>query len=253
MTRVLLVEDDRDIAEPLARALGREGYDVSEAGDGRVALEGVLAAPPDLIILDIGLPGIDGLEVCRHVRDLHPQLPILMLTARDGELETVAGLDAGADDYVTKPFRLSVLLARVRAMLRRSAPAPSVVGDVSLDESSRRAWRGDELELSPKEFALLALLMREAGRVLTRERIMSEVWDTNWFGSTKTLDMHMVVAAPQARRAAGASPRSAGSGSASSADAPSADRHHVADRAGRHPRAGHPARHRRGARRAATR
>jgi DNA-binding response OmpR family regulator len=191
VTRVLLVEDDRDIAEPLARALGREGYEVSEAGDGRVALEGVLAAPPDLIILDIGLPGIDGLEVCRHVRDLHPQLPILMLTARDGELETVAGLDAGADDYVTKPFRLSVLLARVRAMLRRTAPSRLVVGDVSLDESSRRAWRGErELELAPKEFALLALLMREAGRVLTRERIMSEVWDTNWFGSTKTLDMH---------------------------------------------------------------
>jgi DNA-binding response OmpR family regulator len=192
VTRVLLVEDDRDIAEPLARALGREGYEVSEAGDGRVALEGVLAAPPDLIILDIGLPGIDGLEVCRHVRDLHPQLPILMLTARDGELETVAGLDAGADDYVTKPFRLSVLLARVRAMLRRTAPTRLVVGDVGLDESSRRAWRGErELELAPKEFALLALLMREAGRVLTRERIMSEVWDTNWFGSTKTLDMHV--------------------------------------------------------------
>jgi DNA-binding response OmpR family regulator len=192
VTRVLLVEDDRDIAEPLARALGREGYEVSEAGDGRVALEGVLAAPPDLIILDIGLPGIDGLEVCRHVRDLHPQLPILMLTARDGELETVAGLDAGADDYVTKPFRLSVLLARVRAMLRRSAPSRLVVGDVSLDESSRRAWRGErELELSPKEFALLALLMREAGRVLTRERIMEEVWDANWYGSTKTLDMHV--------------------------------------------------------------
>jgi DNA-binding response OmpR family regulator len=192
VTRVLLVEDDRDIAEPLARALGREGYEVSEAGDGRVALEGVLAAPPDLIILDIGLPGIDGLDVCRHVRDLHPQLPILMLTARDGELDTVAGLDAGADDYVTKPFRLPVLLARVRAMLRRSAPTRLVVGDVCLDESSRRAWRGErELELSPKEFALLAALMREAGRAVTRERIMDEVWDTNWFGSTKTLDMHM--------------------------------------------------------------
>jgi DNA-binding response OmpR family regulator len=190
--RVLLVEDDRDIAEPLARALSREGYEVSEAGDGRVALDGVLAAPPDLIILDIGLPGIDGLEVCRHVRDLHPQLPILMLTARDGELETVAGLDAGADDYVTKPFRLSVLLARVRAMLRRSAPARLIVGDVCLDEASRRAWRGErELELAPKEFALLALLMREAGRAVTRERIMAEVWDANWFGSTKTLDMHM--------------------------------------------------------------
>ena len=192
MARVLLVEDDRDIAEPLARALGREGYDVSEAGDGRVALEGVLAAPPDLIILDIGLPGIDGLDVCRHVRDLHPQLPILMLTARDGELDTVAGLDAGADDYVTKPFRLPVLLARVRAMLRRTAPARLVAGDVCLDETSRQAWRGErELELSPKEFALLAALMREAGRAVTRERIMSEVWDTNWFGSTKTLDMHM--------------------------------------------------------------
>jgi DNA-binding response OmpR family regulator len=192
MSRVLLVEDDRDIAEPLARALGREGYEVSEAGDGRVALDGVLAAPPDLIILDIGLPGIDGLEVCRHVRDLHPRLPILMLTARDGELETVAGLDAGADDYVTKPFRLPVLLARVRAMLRRSAPARLVVGDVCLDESSRRAWRAErELELSPKEFDLLALLMREAGRAVTRERIMGEVWDANWYGSTKTLDMHM--------------------------------------------------------------
>jgi DNA-binding response OmpR family regulator len=189
---VLLVEDDRDIAEPLARALAREGYEVGEAGDGRTALEGVLAAPPDLIILDIGLPGIDGLEVCRYVRDLHPQLPILMLTARDGELETVAGLDAGADDYVTKPFRLAVLLARVRAMLRRSAPSRLVVGDVSLDDSSRRAWRGErELELAPKEFALLAVLMREAGRVVTRERIMDEVWDANWYGSTKTLDMHM--------------------------------------------------------------
>jgi DNA-binding response OmpR family regulator len=192
VARVLLVEDDRDIAEPLARALGREGYEVSEAGDGRVALEGVLAAPPDLIILDIGLPGIDGLDVCRHVRDLHPQLPILMLTARDGELETVAGLDAGADDYVTKPFRLPVLLARVRAMLRRSSPARLIVGDVCVDESSRRAWRGErELELSPKEFDLLAALMREAGRAVTRERIMDEVWDANWFGSTKTLDMHM--------------------------------------------------------------
>src|SRR3954471_13791067 len=119
VTRVLLVEDDRDIAEPLARALGREGYEVSEAGDGRGALEGVLQARPDLIILDIGLPGIDGLEVCRHVRDLHPQLPILMLTARDGELETVAGLDAGADDYVTKPFRLSELLPPRRGAPRR--------------------------------------------------------------------------------------------------------------------------------------
>jgi DNA-binding response OmpR family regulator len=192
VTRVLLVEDDRDIAEPLARALGREGYDVSSAGDGHVALETVLDAPPDLIILDIGLPGMDGLDVCRHVRELRPQVPILMLTARDGELETVAGLDAGADDYVSKPFRLSELLARVRAMLRRSAPPESLAGDVRVDEAARQAWRADRLlDLSPKEFDLLALLVREAGKVVTRERIMDEVWDVNWFGSTKTLDMHM--------------------------------------------------------------
>jgi DNA-binding response OmpR family regulator len=192
MARVMLVEDDRDIAEPLARALGREGYDVHEAGDGRVALESVLDAPPDLIILDLGLPGMNGLDVCRRVRAVRPQVPILMLTARDGELEMVAGLDAGADDYVTKPFRLSVLLARVRAMLRRTAPSELTAADVRVDESSRRAWRGErELDLSPKEFDLLALLVREAGRAVTRERIMDEVWDVNWYGSTKTLDMHM--------------------------------------------------------------
>jgi DNA-binding response OmpR family regulator len=192
VTRVLLVEDDHDIAEPLARALGREGYDVSSAGDGRVALQTVLDAPPDLIILDIGLPGMNGLDVCRHVREVRPQVPILMLTARDGELETVAGLDAGADDYVTKPFRLTELLARVRAMLRRSAPPEMVASEVRIDEASRQAWRGDRLlDLSPKEFDLLALLVREAGKVVTRERIMDEVWDVNWFGSTKTLDMHM--------------------------------------------------------------
>jgi DNA-binding response OmpR family regulator len=192
VARVLLVEDDRDIADPLARALTREGYEVSKAGDGIVALDAVMGAPPDLIILDIGLPGMDGLDVCRHVRQTRPQLPILVLTARDGELDTVAGLDAGADDYVTKPFRSSVLLARVRAMLRRTPPAPLSAADVRIDETSRRAWRGGrELELSPKEFDLLALLVREAGRVVERDRIMEEVWDAHWYGSTKTLDMHM--------------------------------------------------------------
>jgi DNA-binding response OmpR family regulator len=190
--RVLLVEDDRDIAEPLARALAREGYEVAEAQDGWLALDAVLGSPPDLIILDIGLPGLNGLDVCRHVRETRPDVPILMLTARDGELETIAGLDAGADDYVTKPFRLAVLLARVRAMLRRNLVPELSAGDVHVDEGSRRAWRGEaELELSPKEFDLLRLLVREAGKVVTRERIMDEVWDVNWFGSTKTLDMHM--------------------------------------------------------------
>ena len=122
VARVLLVEDDRDIAEPLARALGREGYDVSGAADGPTALTSVLDDPPDLIVLDVGLPGMTGMDVCRAVRDLQPDLPILMLTARDGELDAVAGLDAGADDYVTKLFRLAELLARIRRMLRRSAP-----------------------------------------------------------------------------------------------------------------------------------
>jgi DNA-binding response OmpR family regulator len=192
VARVLLVEDDHDIAEPLAQALSREGYEVETVGDGRAAIDAVVDAPPDLVILDIGLPGIDGLEVCRHARELRPHMPIIMLTARDGELETIAGLDAGADDYVTKPFRLSVLLARVRAMLRRSAPAELTAADVRVDEASRRAWRdGRELDLSPKEFDLLALLVREAGNAVPRERIMDEVWDVNWFRSTKTLDMHI--------------------------------------------------------------
>jgi DNA-binding response OmpR family regulator len=119
-------------------------------------------------------------------------VPILMLTARDGELDTIAGLDAGADDYVTKPFRLSVLLARVRAMLRRAAPPELAAAGVRVDVASRRAWRdARELDLSPKEFDLLAVLVREAGTVVARERIMDEVWDVNWFGSTKTLDMHV--------------------------------------------------------------
>jgi DNA-binding response OmpR family regulator len=192
VARVLLVEDDPDIAEPLARALGREGYEVRDAADGAAALTSVLDDPPDLIVLDVGLPGMSGMDVCRAVRDLQPDLPILMLTARDGELDAVAGLDAGADDYVTKPFRLAELLARIRRMLRRTAPPVVEAGGVRVDRAARRVWRGDrELELSPKEFELLALLVSEAGRVVTRERIMDEVWDRNWFGSTKTLDMHV--------------------------------------------------------------
>jgi DNA-binding response OmpR family regulator len=119
-------------------------------------------------------------------------VPILMLTAQSEELDVVAGLDAGADDYVAKPFRLSELLARVRSLLRRTAPAELSAQAIRVDAAARRAWHGDEeLELSPKEFDLLALLVAEAGRVVTRTRIMSEVWDENWFGSTKTLDMHI--------------------------------------------------------------
>jgi DNA-binding response OmpR family regulator len=193
VARLLLAEDDAGIREPLARALGREGYDVDEVDNGteaaRLGIEGGYA----LLVLDIGLPGLDGLEVCRRVRSEHPTVPILLLTAQDGELDTVAGLDAGADDYVTKPFRLAELLARVRAQVRRggSAELPSA-GDVRIDPAARRAWAGEaELDLTPKEFALLELLVRNAGQVVIRERIMEEVWDENWFGSTKTLDMHV--------------------------------------------------------------
>ena len=192
MARVLLAEDDAGIREPLARALKREGYEVDEVATGSDAAR--LRAEVDyaLLVLDVGLPGMSGLDVCRAARRDDPDLPILLLTAQDGELDTVAGLDAGADDYVTKPFRLAELLARVRAQLRRSSRSLLRAGDVGVDTAGRRAWVGDdEITLTPKEFDLLALLVRNAGQVVTRDRIMEEVWDENWFGSTKTLDMHV--------------------------------------------------------------
>jgi DNA-binding response OmpR family regulator len=192
MARLLLAEDDEGIREPLARALQREGYEVDAVADGTNAAR--LGSDRDyaLLVLDIGLPGLDGLDVCRQVRRERPAVPILLLTAQDGELDAVAGLDAGADDYVTKPFRLAELLARVRAQLRRSAPDVLRAGDVSVEPAARRAWVGDDqLELTPKEFELLELLVRNAGLVVERDRIMEEVWDENWFGSTKTLDMHV--------------------------------------------------------------
>jgi DNA-binding response OmpR family regulator len=190
--RLLLAEDDAGIREPLARALKREGYQVDEVDDGGEAARLGTAGGYALLVLDIGLPGLSGLEVCRRVRRADAEVPILLLTAQDGELETVAGLDAGADDYVTKPFRLGELLARVRAQVRRSTPDVLAAGDVRVDPAARRAWVGEqELDLTPKEFELLALLVRNAGQVVVRERIMEEVWDENWFGSTKTLDMHV--------------------------------------------------------------
>jgi DNA-binding response OmpR family regulator len=194
VTRLLIVEDDEGIRVPLARALEREGYAVDGVATGEEALAARDGEEHDLVIIDVGLPGIDGLEVCRRIRARRPAVPILFLTAQDGELDVVDGLDAGADDYVTKPFRIGELLARVRAHLRRTTPASPLceAGDVRIDRAARRAWRGgEELELSPKEHDLLALLVAEAGRVVTRERIMAEVWDENWFGSTKTLDMHV--------------------------------------------------------------
>jgi DNA-binding response OmpR family regulator len=196
---ILLVEDDESIASALTRVLDTQGYSVRRLARGGnahvVAAEGF-----DLVILDLGLPDVDGLDVCRKLRSGRPDLAIVILTARDRELDVVTGLDAGADDYLIKPFRLSELLARVRAHLRRADagsedehPVPLEAGAVRVDRAARRAWRsGEELTLRPKEFDLLALLVREAGRAVTRERIMEEVWDTAWMGSTKTLDTHVL-------------------------------------------------------------
>ena len=194
VARLLIAEDDQGILEPLRRALAREGYDIDAVADGRDAVARAVGAPPDLLILDLGLPGLDGLEACRRVRRALPSLPILILTARDEELDLVEGLDAGADDYVVKPFRVAELLARVRALMRRGGREHRVTeaGGVRVDPASRRAWQDDrELDLTPKEFDLLALLVSEAGTVVRRDRIMREVWDENWYGSTKTLDMHV--------------------------------------------------------------
>src|SRR6202046_114331 len=187
MTRVLLAEDDTSISEPLSRALRREGYQVEVTEDGPTTLGRALSTDVDLILLDIGLPELDGLEVCRRVRAEGNSVPVLILTARADEVDTVVGLDAGADDYVTKPFRLAELLARVRALLRRGTPETNVVQGVRVDADARRAWIGDtELELTTKEFDLLSVLVGDAGKVVTREQIMREVWDSKWWWCTKS-------------------------------------------------------------------
>src|SRR6202167_5065948 len=166
MTCVLLAEDDTSISEPLARALRREGYDVDVSSAGPGTLEAPPAGGTDLIVLEIGLPRLDGLEVCRRLRSDGQTVPVLILTARADEVDTVIGLDAGGDDYVTKPFRLAELLARVRALLRRGTPETSIVQGVRVDADARRAWIGDtELELTTKEFDLLSVLVAAGGRV----------------------------------------------------------------------------------------
>jgi DNA-binding response OmpR family regulator len=189
----MLAEDDASISDPLARALRREGYDVAVTAEGEDALGQVRGGGFDLVVLDLGLPDLDGLEVCRRLRADGSRMPVLVLTARADEVDTVVGLDAGADDYVTKPFRLAELLARVRALLRRgSAEQWSDGNGVRIDAESRRAWLdGAELQLTAKEFDLLRVLLRESGRVVTRDQLMREVWDTTWWSSTKTLDMHV--------------------------------------------------------------
>ncbi|MCF2705952.1 response regulator transcription factor [Arcanobacterium haemolyticum] len=195
MTNLLLVEDDSAISGPLMRALTREGYAVSLAETGRDALA-AMESRPDLIILDLGLPDMDGLDVARQVRSRGWDFPILILTARTEEVDMVVGLDAGADDYVTKPFRLAELLARVRAQLRRSEHVDGSdtlkAGNVSVDVAAHRAFVGDtELQLTGKEFELLTILVRHAGAVVSREDLLREVWGVQGDDSTKKLDMHI--------------------------------------------------------------
>jgi DNA-binding response OmpR family regulator len=197
---VLLVEDDERISEPLIRVLRSEGFEVEHVAAGLTAIESVTGARPDLVLLDLTLPDVDGLDVCRKIRADHPNLPIIMLTARAEEMDVIVGLNAGADDYVAKPFRLAELVARIRARLRvaehvssRSAAGLTGAG-IELDTEARRCFVTDpdgdrkEVELTTKEFDLLELLMRQPGVTLKREQIMSEVWDENWWGSTRTLD-----------------------------------------------------------------
>jgi DNA-binding response OmpR family regulator len=194
------VEDERSIAEPFAQALERNGFAPTIAGGAREALRLAGEIEPDVVLLDLTLPDGDGRDVCRELRK-GSNVPIIMLTARGTVTDRVVGLEMGADDYVVKPFAVGEVISRIRAVLRRArtaqataAAVPDVleVGELRLDLGSRRTWRaGEELALTRKEFDLLARLVRDAGRVVSRETLMSDVWDENWFGSTKTLDVHI--------------------------------------------------------------
>jgi two-component system response regulator RegX3 len=205
---ILMVEDEISITEPLAEALDREGFDTRVAGTVADALLEAAAELPDLVLLDVQLPDGSGYDVARTLRE-SSRVPIIMLTARGEETDRIVGLELGADDYIVKPFSAREVAARIRAVLRRAgdgAQAPSAsgavpapaqqgpleVGPVRVDPARRAASvGGEELDLTRKEFELLALLASEAGSVISRERLIDEVWDTNWFGSTKTLDVHV--------------------------------------------------------------
>ncbi len=198
MAQVLVVEDEEDIAFPLVRTLEREGYDVTWLESGRKALAHLVLESPDIMILDLGLPDMDGLDVCRAAREGGFDGGIMIVTARAGELDRVVGLDFGADDYLAKPFGLAELQARVRALLRRSqsgrgeeaSTTTETASGLRIDNDARRVTMDKtEVALTAKEFDVLALLAASHGKVVSREQLMSEVWDENWFGSTKTLDV----------------------------------------------------------------
>jgi DNA-binding response OmpR family regulator len=195
--RVLLVEDDPSIAGALCEGLPRYGFHVEAVTTGAEALAGFGAA--ELVLLDLGLPDADGIDICRRIRTTS-DVPLIIITARSDEIERVVGLELGADDYVSKPFGLRELVARMRAVARRTTPrgegpaepAGQQLGSLRLDRAARRAFvAGAEIALTPKEFDLLSLLAESPGVVLTREQLIERVWDSNWFGSTRTLDVHV--------------------------------------------------------------
>jgi len=195
--RILFVEDEPSIAEPFSQALRRAGFDTTTVGTAAGALATAAEIVPDLVLLDLTLPDGDGREVCRELRR-RGGVPIVMLTARGTETDRVVGLELGADDYVVKPFSGAEVIARIRAVLRRTGgdrdavPGELRVGPLELDVAARRArLAGEELQLSRKELDLLVRLVRDAGKVVSREDLMADVWDVNWFGSTKTLDVHV--------------------------------------------------------------
>ncbi len=191
---ILVVEDEATLRETLAYNLRREGYEVTTTGDGGEALEVAREMTYDLIVLDVMLPTIDGLSIVRILRK-EQRTPIILLTARSGEIDRILGLETGADDYVVKPFSLGELLARVRAVLRRSVPETATkleAGDLALDLVGRKAYQGEaELRLSYKEFDLLATLMRHTGTALSREQLLQQVWGYDYPGDTRTVDVHI--------------------------------------------------------------
>jgi DNA-binding response OmpR family regulator len=198
MSSILLVDDEPMIIDSLTYSLRREGFEVRAATDGLQALSMFEESRPDLVILDIRLPGLDGLEVCRRLRARSP-VPIIMLTALGNELDRVVGLEVGADDYLPKPFSFRELLARIRSMLRRIEldqrslrPAAMQVGELRLEPGSRRVFKRDkEIQLSTREFDLLSLLMSQAGRAISREELISTIWGPDWTGDPRTLEVHV--------------------------------------------------------------
>ncbi len=202
---VLVVEDEQSFAEALTLGLGREGFAVTVASDGAAALRRFDEVNPDIVLLDVMLPTLSGIDVCREIRT-KSKVPIIMVSAKGEELDTVVGLEVGADDYVTKPYRLRELVARMRAVLRRAEeasgssvddvqanrPEPITVGDVTVDSERHEVTvRGSSLDLPLKEFDLLSLLIANAGRVLTRDVLIERVWGIDYYGDTKTLDVHI--------------------------------------------------------------